>query len=118
MIKLSDYRRYKKRARELRDVNLAVVKAEYLGTIEAIERVWSIVSPDSIAKKGDVPEETQVIHWLEAFTFTEIYSKRGIVWQLACTKKVPVEKDHLQGTTVRKDVTCEKCMKFILKLEK
>lgn len=50
------------------------------------------------------------VHYLEAFTFPDIYPKYGLVWQIACKGKIDIKNDDYQGTTNPDDVTCKKCL--------
>ena len=52
------------------------------------------------------------IHWFESFVFPKIYAKRGLVWQIACRRRIPTERDDIEGSTNPDDVTCEHCRRY------
>jgi hypothetical protein len=52
-------------------------------------------------------------HWLESFYYADVYPNHGIVWQIACIRKVRINKKHLEGSTNPKDVTCKRCLRYL-----
>ncbi len=50
------------------------------------------------------------VHWLESFCLQDVYPKYGLVWQVACTKIIPMEKDDILVSTNLNEVTCKRCL--------